>query len=287
VCFLCCSLLFVSAPQRGSNREQTHNRRSKSHRKRPVRSSQERNRKALLSVPWRIVGQSLFNKDCASCHHHAMSSANENQTGRAAPSTETLAQMSPEAIYATLTTGDMVQQAKALSESDKRAIAEFFGGRPLGAAYAGDAKNMTNHCASNPPITDASAGSSSWNGWSADLANTRFQSASAAGISVDEVPHLKVKWAFRLPSGGETSGEPSLFGGHIFFGDYNSFAYSLDAASGCVYWSFRTDAQVRTAALIARVKHSRRATYAVFFGDKKANLYALDAHTGAFCGDAT
>lgn len=95
--------------------------------------------------------------------------------------TETLAQMTPEAIYATLTTGDMVQQAKPLSDGDKRAIAEFFGGRPLGAADAGDAKNMTNHCTSNPPINDSSAGSvPSWNGWGKDLANARFQ---AAGVS--------------------------------------------------------------------------------------------------------
>ncbi len=234
----------------------------------------------LVGPMARIVGQSLFNKNCASCHHHAMTSSNENagQAGRAAPNTETLAQMTPEAIYAALTTGVMASQAQNLSNEEKRAIAEFFGGRPLGAADAGDAKNMTNHCASNLGLEgDRTPG---WNGWGNDVRNTRFQSAEAAGLTVEQVPHLKLNWAFGLPAGGETSGQPSVFGGRVFFGDYNSFAYSLDARTGCVYWSYHADAQIRTAALIAPIKHNGRRTYAVFFGDKKANLYALEARSG-------
>lgn len=214
-----------------------------------------------------------------------MTSANENQTGRAAPSTETLAQMTPEAIYLTLTTGDMVQQAKSLGDSDKRALAEFFGGRPLGAADAGDASHMTNHCTYNGPIEDRMDATPwlpvpSWNGWGNDLANTRFQSISGARLAADQVPQLKLKWAFGLPAGGETSGQPSIFSWRVFFGDYNSFVYSLDDQTGCVYWSFHADAQIRTAALVAPIKHGPEPSWAVFFGDKKANLYALDARTG-------
>jgi polyvinyl alcohol dehydrogenase (cytochrome) len=234
----------------------------------------------LVGPPARVVGQGLFNKNCASCHQNAKASAEENPTpaGRTAPNTETLAQMTPEAIYLALTTGVMAQQAQNLADDDKRMIAEFFGGRPLGAADRGDAKNMTNHCASNPAITPAGA---MWNGWGNGLANTRFQSAQDAGLDADQVPHLKLKWAFGLPGGGETSGEPSVFGGRVFFGDYNSFAYSLDAATGCVYWSFHADGQIRTAAVIGRINYNGRNTYAAFFGDKKANVYALDARSGA------
>jgi len=230
----------------------------------------------------RIIGQSLFNKNCASCHKHAMTSVDENQGGRTAPNTETLAQMTPEAIYAALTSGVMASQGQNLSGDDKRAIAEFFGGRPLGAADAGDARNMTNHCQSNPPSSDRSgARTPSRNGWGSDLANTRFQSAQAAGLTADQVQRLKLKWAFGLPAGGETSGEPSIFGGRVYFGDDNSFAYSLSAATGCLYWSFHADAQIRTAAVIEPIQHHGHTTYAVFYGDKKANLYALDALSGA------
>jgi len=228
----------------------------------------------------RIVGQSLFNRNCASCHRHANTSADQQPVvvgGRVAPTTETLAQMTPEAIYATLTTGDMVQQAAALSESDKRAIAEFFGGRPLGAADAGDASHMTNHCTTNTP---GPGPLTMWNGWGNGDDNARFQTANFAALSPDQLPRLQLKWAFGLPAGGETSGQPAVFGGHIFFGDYNSYAYSLDMKTGCVYWSYHMDAQVRTAALIEPIKHDGEQVWAVFFGDKKANLYALDARTG-------
>ncbi len=106
--------------------------------------------------------------------------------------------MTPEAIYAALTTGAMVQQAASLSNDDKRVLAEFFGGRPLGAADQGDAKNMTNHCAANPQMGNIAAGAS-WTGWSPDLTNTRFQSTKAAGLSADQTAKLKLKWAFGLP----------------------------------------------------------------------------------------
>jgi len=230
----------------------------------------------------RILGQSLFNKHCASCHQHAMTA--ENQTpvvigGRPAPTTETLGQLTPEAIYATLTTGDMVQQAQSLTDTEKRAIAEFFGGRPLGAADAGDSSHMTNHCASNPGVIEGTD-APEWNGWGNDLANTRFQYSFPAGLTAADIPRLKLKWAFGLPSGGETSGQPAIVDGRVFFGDYNSYAYSLDMNTGCVAWSFHADAQIRTAALVARVIRNGKPAWPVFFGDKKANVYALDATTG-------
>jgi len=229
----------------------------------------------------RILGQALFNQHCASCHQHAMTA--ENQTpvvigGRPAPTTETLGQLTPEAIYATLTTGDMVQQAQSLKDFEKRAIAEFFGGRPLGAADAGDASHMTNHCATSAP---GRGPITMWNGWGNDNNNTRFQTADFAALPPDQLPRLKLKWAFGLPSGGETSGQPTILGGRVYFGDYNSYAYSLDAATGCVYWSFHADAQIRTAALLAPVTRDGKFGWAVFFGDKKANVYALDPRTGA------
>jgi len=236
----------------------------------------------LVGPPARIVGQASFNKNCANCHQNAKATVEDNRAkgGRTAPDTETLAQMTPEAIYGALTTGVMAQQAQNLGDNEKRAIAEFFGGRPLGAVDQGDAKNMTNHCTSNPAVS-GSPTRSAWNGWGNGLANTRFQSAEDGGFSIDQVPRLKLKWAFGLPAGGETSGQPSVFGGRVFFGDYNSFAYSLDETTGCIYWSFHADAQIRTAAVVARIHYDGRATYAAFFGDKKANVYALDARTGS------
>lgn len=227
-----------------------------------------------------MAAQPVFNNNCASCHKNTKSSADEGLLKEnIAPNTDTLSTMTPEAIYAALTTGAMVQQAATLSDDEKRLVAEFFGGRPLGAADQGDAKNMTNHCAANPQI-GAIAADTSWTGWSADLTNTRFQSAKAAGISADQAAKLKLKWAFGLPAGAETYGQPTIAAGRLFIGDDNSFVYSLNASTGCVYWSFQAEAQVRTAIALGPVTGRGTTRVAAYFGDRKGNTYAVDAHNG-------
>src|SRR5579862_28269 len=149
----------------------------------------------MVGPPARIAAQAIFNSRCATCHQNVMASANANVLGpKSAPTTETLGQMTPEAIYAALTTGAMVGQARDLNDAQKRIIAEFFGGRPLGSADAGDAKNMRGHCDANPPLADPAA-QPSWNGWGNGLSNLRFQPAAAAQLSPDQVPLLKLKWA--------------------------------------------------------------------------------------------
>jgi polyvinyl alcohol dehydrogenase (cytochrome) len=234
----------------------------------------------MVGPPARIAAQAIFNSRCATCHQNVMASVNANALGpKSAPTTETLGQMTPEAIYAALTTGAMIGQARDLADAQKRIIAEFFGGRPLGNADAGDAKNMGGHCDANPPLTDPSA-QPGWNGWGNGLANTRFQPADDAQLSAAQVPALKLKWAFGIPDGAETYGQPAIVSGRVFFGDYNGFVYSLNASTGCVYWSFRADAQVRTAIVVGHVKGDGSANYAAYFGDKKGNVYAVDAHTG-------
>jgi len=250
----------------------------------PASASQQRPaqpRGAVVGPPERMAANALFNQHCASCHLNAKASAKAIPlTGRTAPDTEVLGQMSTEAIYAALTTGVMVQQGKSLTNDQKRMIAEFFGGHPLGSSEAGEASHMTNRCLSNPPMGDLSV-SPSWNGWGNGLANTHFQGSEAAGLTVEYLPLLKLKWAFGVPAGAEMSGQPSVVDGRVFFGEDNAFAYSLSAATGCVYWSYHAEAQIRTAALIARIHNAGRSVDAVFYGDKRANVYALDARTGA------
>ena len=236
-------------------------------------------RPPLFGPAERMAAQPLFNNNCASCHKNTMSSADPNALKETnAPSTDTLATMTPEAIYAALTTGAMVQQASKLSDDEKRVLAEFFGGRPLSSGDAGDARNMTNHCADNPRVNLAAG--ASWRGWGNDLTNTRFQPAKAAGLSADAVPRLKLNWAFGLPNGAETYSQPVIAGGRVFLGGDNGYVYSLNAATGCVYWSLHTDAQVRTSIVIGPVSGHGSSQYAAYFGDRKANVYAVDARNG-------
>ena len=219
-----------------------------------------------------VAAQIQFEKNCSKCH------GNDNSQVHT-PTREALMKLSPEVIYASMTSGSMSVQAKNLTDDQKRLIAQHLGGRPFGIATAGDAKAMSNRCSTNPPLGDPSAGAV-WNGWSNDAVNTRFQSTQAAGLTADQVPHLKLKWAFGIPSATEMYSQPTVVSGRIFIGGDSGYVYSLDAATGCVYWSFLAQAGVRTAPSIGAVKTHGSAKYAVYFGDQRANAYAVDAATG-------
>ncbi len=142
-----------------------------------------------------------------------------------------------------------------------------------------DAKLMPNQCPGNSPMGDLSA-KPLWNGWGNDVSNARFQPAKAAGISPEQVPNLKLKWAFGFPGAEEVYGQPTVAGGRVFVSVDTGAVYSLDAETGCVYWSYQADAGVRTAISIGPVKGKGAAKYGAYFGDIRANVYMLDAATG-------
>jgi polyvinyl alcohol dehydrogenase (cytochrome) len=222
-------------------------------------------------TPGTEQGFALFQTRCMGCHG--------NPAVERAPTPVAIREMAPERILEALTSGSMRAQSEGLSDVQKRLIAEFMAGRPLGSARLGHSRDMPNQCTSNPPLTDP-AQAPGWNGWGNGLANTRFQTAAAAGLSAADVPRLKLKWAFGYPSGVSANAPPAVASGRVFVGSDNGFFYSLDARTGCVYWSFEQGSIVRNAPLVAPVSGQGAARFAVFFGDGHANVYALDAQTG-------
>jgi polyvinyl alcohol dehydrogenase (cytochrome) len=217
-------------------------------------------------------GQAAYEQTCATCH--------DNPSGSRTPEVKALMSLTPEAIYTQLTAGTMVAQAQKLTDPEKRSVAEYLGGRPLDLNSSGSARTMPNRCAANPPLPDP-AGAPAWNGWSASSGNTRFADRETAALTPAQVPRLELKWAFGFPGGGGTAyGQPTVVSGQIFIGADNGYVYSLDASTGCVYWSFQAKAGVRTAPVIGAVKTHGAAKYAVYVGDMRANVYALDADSG-------
>lgn len=217
-------------------------------------------------------GEAIYDQTCAACH--------ANPTGPRIPDLKALMALSPETVYTQMTTGVMVVQAQKLTEEQKRAVAEYLGGRPLDLHAAASAATMPNRCTTNPPMSDPAQGAA-WNGWSANAGNTRFAALQTAGLSPEQAPHLKLKWAFGFPGGGGTAyGQPTVVAGRIFVDNDNGYLYSLDARTGCVYWSFQAKAGARTAPVIGPVKGHGAVKYAVYIGDMRANVYALDAQTG-------
>lgn len=197
-----------------------------------------------------------------------------------APSPAALREFTPEKLFSVLNAPlPNVHASLNLTSEQKRRAAEAISYRLIGTAESGEAKMMPNRCPSNPPLADPDRGPA-WNGWGVDLANTRFQTAKSAGLTAAQIPRLKLKWAFGFPGGASAYGQPAIVSGRVFVGADTGHIYSLDAATGCVYWSFRTKASVRTAMTVGPVKGHGSSRYAVFFADLKSNVYGLDAHNG-------
>jgi polyvinyl alcohol dehydrogenase (cytochrome) len=214
----------------------------------------------------------LFVGRCASCHA-------STGTSSRAPSQRELGQRTPEAIFSALDTGTMAVHVRGLNDRQKRGLALMLAGKPFGAAKSGDADAMPNRCASDAVLGNPLDGPQ-WNGWGAGVENSRAQPASSAALAADDVPRLKLKWAFGFPTGESAYGQPTVVGNRVYIGSDNGFVYSIDATSGCVHWSFHAQAGVRTAISIGRLTTGDSERFAAYFGDLKANVYAVDAATG-------
>lgn len=204
-------------------------------------------------------GEAIYARDCASCHESG---------GPPYLNHFVLKTAQPEYIVSMLAAGVMHVQGARLSSAQHAAVAEYLTGSPLTLRLA--AAESAARCA-GPAPKDFSG--PAWAGWGADAENSRFQTAAAAGLAADQVPRLQLKWAFGFPGGFTAFGQPVVAGGRVFTGSVLGEVYSLDAATGCTYWSFQADAGVRTAVTIGP---DRRA----YFGDLRANVYALNALTG-------
>jgi polyvinyl alcohol dehydrogenase (cytochrome) len=210
----------------------------------------------------------IYKRQCALCH--------DNSAMTRAPSPAALKMMSPENVLRALETGRMKDQGSLLTAAQRRGIAEFVTGKRFGQEkQAQSSQNGT--C---PAVKTAFAfAPEDWNGWSPNLDNARFQSSDRAQLTADKVPRLKLKWAFVFPNAPMSWGQATVVGGRVFVPGANRVVYSLDAKSGCQYWAFETEAAARNAIVISELPGEPK-RFAAFFGDQKANAYAVNALTG-------
>ena len=115
----------------------------------------------------------------------------------------------------------------------------------LRRSAAGDARNMPNRCTSKDADADIAAGPV-WNGWSPDATNARFDPAS--GLPASDVPRLTLKWAFGFPGvSSSCTASPRWRAVACLSVSNIGYVYALDAATGCVHWSFLAETGVRNA----------------------------------------
>ena len=209
-------------------------------------------------------GAALYKRDCAVCHDGANTRA---------PSPEALRERSPEAVVDALN-GVMRIPGSRLNAAERRALAEYLTGKKMGGDVTG---STAGRCVAQPAFADPSSGPA-WNGWSPDLNNTVFQTTRQAGLTAEDVPRLKLKWAFGFPDSNSAWGGITVVSGRLFTGSQNGTVYSLDAKTGCIYWTFNAVGGVRTPITIAPREGSGKFT--AYFGDNSAFAYAVDAFTG-------
>ena len=214
------------------------------------------------------AGATVFARECASCHVRTA-------TPSSVPSPDVLRQLAPEAIVTSLTSGRMRVQGERLSESDRRAVAEFLTGRPVSSSVA-----IANQCKTSLTLP-AEIRAPAWNGWGAGLANTRYQTASSASLTAANVPKLTLKWAFGFDGALAARTQPTIVAGVLFTGSERGDVYALDAKTGCTYWTHRAQAAIRTAMTVVPYRATgSSARFALYFGDGRANAYAVDAESG-------
>ena len=201
-------------------------------------------------------GEALYRQRCASCHDHAQGHI---------PPREALRYWPPDTLVTALERGAMDHVAGPLGANDVRALATFLTGR----APAATPPAQPPRCADPAGPVVASAGD--WPMIGRDLENTRR--ASGAGIDAAQLPRLKLRWAFAYPGGA--SGPPIVVGGRVFLASGTGQVFSLDARSGCAFWTHESGGIVRTLAFGAAGGEP-----AVFFGDHRGFATALDARTG-------
>jgi polyvinyl alcohol dehydrogenase (cytochrome) len=143
-----------------------------------------------------------------------------------------------------------------------------------GFATAGFAQS--NACANQTAAFAKPLDGPHWTGWGVTPSQQRFQPANMARLSASDAAKLQLKWAFGFADVTQAQSQPAVAGGRIFVGSAAKKVYALDAKTGCIHWSFDTDAPVRTAVTVGAVGSGG----AVYFGDQRANAYALDAISG-------
>jgi polyvinyl alcohol dehydrogenase (cytochrome) len=213
-------------------------------------------------------GEAVFKNSCASCHGNVLDAR--------APTLDSLRLQAPESVVQALTTGVMRSHASRLNPSEVRAVAEFVTAKKLSPDAVESSAGM---CETQTPIADIEQ-MPQWNGWGGDPYNTRFRTASQAGLSAADVPRLKLRWAFGLPDTSHAWSQPSVAGGRVFVGSQGGRVYSLDAKTGCTYWSFVGAGAMRTTVVVGP-RQVRPNGYVGYFSTIPGWVYALDANTGA------
>jgi polyvinyl alcohol dehydrogenase (cytochrome) len=216
---------------------------------------------AVSALSAQGTGEAVYQKRCASCH---------DQVSERIPTRDSLRKLSVARILRTLDFGVMMSVAYPLRRDERDAVAAYLG------VPGGDSPPAAQAFCADRTVNLAGPPQPEWNGWSPARNNTRYQTAAAAKLSVDQARRLKLKWAFGFDGDVTAFAQPTVLGKYLFVGSAGGRIYALNAATGCIHWYFEANGPVRTA--ILAVPAGRQ--HALFFSDQTGWVYSIEAETG-------
>ncbi len=209
----------------------------------------------------------LYQQHCAQCHEGGVPKA---------PHSVVFQMLGSETILKSMNDGVMQLQAEQMTTGERRRLAEHLGGSSLDSGSTIPLR-MCGDGVAGPDLQQPSRTSD----WGMAPGNTRFITAEIAGLELSDIPRLRLKWAFAYPRATRARSQPTIAGNTVFMGSQDGTIYALDFASGCVRWTFKADAEVRSAITIeTAIPGDDQARPHAYFGDFIGNVYALEAGTG-------
>lgn len=212
-----------------------------------------------------LEGRSLYQVMCAECHEGALLEA---------PRRAAFELYTPQRVVEALEFGSMATSGMALSRNQKRSVAYFL----TGQRYSETATNPASFdCQSNMNESSNLSAGVVWNGWGSGLENTRHHTQSS-DINSSNVDQLELKWVFAFPGATRARSQPVVTPEVTYIGSQDGTVYALDNSTGCPWWTFSADAEVRGAIFVDSDDQGVPET--LLFGDFDGAAYAINAQTG-------
>ncbi len=210
-------------------------------------------------------GQAVYKERCAGCH---------DQGGQRIPPRSALQQLAAARILRVLDFGVMMTVAYPMPRPEREAVANFLGKAgpepgPPPEAFCKDRR-----------VSVSNSSKFVWNGWSPKLDNARFQAADVAGLNIDQVKRLKLKWAYAFDGDITAFSQPTVIEGQVFVGSAAGMVQALRADSGCIEWTFQAVGPVRSAMVAAPLGKN----HALLFAISPAGITRSKPKPASCCG---
>ncbi len=211
-----------------------------------------------IPVSAAVSGEAVYQKRCSGCH---------DSGGERTPTRDALKQLSVSRILRTLNFGVMINVAYPLSNEEREAVAKYLGvDRP---------DNPAPHYCADRSVSFREPARASWPGWGPEPANTRY--TKDGGITLAQVPKLKLKWAYAFEGDVSAFGAPTVIGKTLFIGSAGGAVQALDTGSGCARWLYQARGPVRSAPVPVSIGRNR---HVLVFSDLTGWTYGVEAETG-------